>query len=287
MVRTSVAALAGAAIVCSAVLVPLPARAAAWRPESIAALGDSISAGLNACGWYVACPSRSWSTGDNATVNSHYLRLRRDVAAISGHNVNLAASGTVSAELAAQAREAVRRDAAYVTILVGAQDACVREERLMTSVAAFRRNIDTALGVLREGLPRARVFVASIPDIKRLWRVGKDNALARTFWSVGKICQSMLAKPQSTAKADQTRRDRVRDRVVAFNRSLSDACTAYGPACRTDDGAVFSYPFTLAQVSKWDYFHPNADGQRVIAAQTASVLRNWDLPVSPLPLDAR
>jgi lysophospholipase L1-like esterase len=284
MVRTSVTALAGAALVCSAVLVPEPARAADWRPESIVALGDSISAGFNACGWFVACTSRSWAAGDNAAVNSHYLRLRREHPQISGRNINLAVAGTVSAGLAAQARQAVRREADYVTILVGAQDACVREERLMTSVAAFRRNIDTALGVLRAGLPGARVFVAGIPDIKRLWRVGKDNPLARTFWSVGRICQAMLARPTSTAKADRARRDRVRARVVAFNEVLAEACAAYGPACRDDGGAVFSYPFTLAHVSKWDYFHPNAEGQRVIAERTAFVLRGWDLPV-PVPAE--
>src|SRR5687768_10232023 len=47
-----------------------PAQAAD-RPTKMAALGDSITRGFNACGWYVDCPSRSWSTGSYSTVNSH------------------------------------------------------------------------------------------------------------------------------------------------------------------------------------------------------------------------
>ncbi|PZG55649.1 GDSL family lipase [Spongiactinospora gelatinilytica] len=289
MVRMPVAVLAGAVLLCPAIGFGGPARAEAgragvWRPGSVVALGDSISAGFNACGWFTSCVSRSWSAGDHAAVDSHYLRLRRDHAGIAGHNVNLAVPGTVSAELAAQARQAVRRGADYVTILVGAQDACVRTERQMTPVADFAANIETALGVLRDGLPQARVFIASIPDVQRLWRVGKDNAFARTFWSVGRLCQSMLARPTSMAKSDRERRDRVRARVMAFNETLARACDAYGPACRHDGGAVFSYPFTLSHVSKWDYFHPNTEGQRIIAERTASVLRGWDLP-APLPAE--
>lgn len=36
-------------------------------PTSMASLGDSITRGFNACGWYVDCTSRSFSTGDNST----------------------------------------------------------------------------------------------------------------------------------------------------------------------------------------------------------------------------
>ncbi|GAA5058989.1 SGNH/GDSL hydrolase family protein [Thermocatellispora tengchongensis] len=251
----------------------------------MAALGDSISAGFNACGWYVSCTSRSWSAGDNSTVNSHYLRLRGG-SRESGRNLNFAVPGATSADLAGQARQAVRKGVEYVTILIGAQDACVRDEKNMTPVATYRRNIGAALDVLREASPPVRVFVASIPDIKRLWSVGKDSTLARTFWSVGQLCQSMLWKPTSTAKADRARRDRVRARVVDYNAALAQECAAYGPACRFDRNAVFSYPFTLDHVSKWDFFHPNAEGQRIIAERTAFVLRGWDLP-APVPEEAQ
>ena len=135
----------------------------------------------------------------------------------------------------------------------------------MTPVATFRGQIDSALNTLRSGLPGARVFIGSIPDIKRLWFVGKNNGNALFFWSLGGICQSMLANPTSTAQADEDRRNRVRQRVVDFNTQLAQACAAYGSNCKFDNNAIFNYPFQLSQVSGWDYFHPNQQGQRVLA----------------------
>ncbi|GGS76574.1 lipoprotein [Planobispora rosea] len=246
-----------------------------WRPAVMAALGDSISAGFNACGWYVSCTSRSWSAGDHTDVRSHYLRLRAADGAIEGNNVNLAVPGATSANLAGQMRQAVARRADYVTILIGAQDACVPEERRMTPVEVYQRRVAEALRLFRQGRPAGRVFVASIPDIKRLWQVGKDDPIARGFWSVARICPTMLARPTSTTEADRARRDRVRARVAAYNAALARVCADYGPACRFDGNAVFGYRFTLDHVSRWDYFHPNADGQRLIAAQTFAAVDDW------------
>ncbi|WP_182873456.1 MULTISPECIES: GDSL-type esterase/lipase family protein [unclassified Microbispora] len=262
-------------LAASVLFVPAAAHAGT-SPTVMAALGDSISAGFNACGWYVACRSRSWSSGDNAGVHSHYLRLLASDHAIKGHNLNFAVPGSTSAALPGQARHAVREKADYVTVLIGAQDACVGSEKEMTPVPVFRQHIDEAFAVLRP--TGARVFVASIPDIERLWRIGKGNGWARAFWAVGHICQAMLANPRSTAKKDQARRDRVRERVMDYNEQLREACALYGPACRYDGGAVFSYPFTLKEVSGWDYFHPNADGQRALAKVTydAGFFRNTD-----------
>ncbi|WP_271217553.1 SGNH/GDSL hydrolase family protein [Streptosporangium carneum] len=251
-----------------------------WRPAVLAALGDSISAGFNACGWYVTCPSRSWSAGEDPAVQSHYMRLLDLDRGALGHNVNLAVPGATSADLAGQVAGAVERRADYVTVLVGAQDACVSEERRMTPVAVYEKRVAEALALFRAGRPGGRVFVASIPDLKRLWRVGKDNLAARGFWAVGRICPTMLARPTSTSPADQARRDRVRDRVAGYNAALARVCAAYGPACRFDGNALFDCPFTLNHVSRWDFFHPNAAGQRLIAQRTFPAVRDWlDEPV--------
>ncbi|MEO3863094.1 GDSL-type esterase/lipase family protein [Acrocarpospora sp. B8E8] len=246
---------------------PITGTAAARaEPVVLAALGDSISVGFNACGWYAACPSRSWAAGDHPEVNSHYLRMLAAGADVRGRNLNFAVSGSTSADLLGQARAAVAAKATYVTILIGANDACVRTEKQMTPVAAYRQRVAAALRELRP--TGARVFLASVPDLKHLWRVGKDNPLARTFWSIGKICQALLANPGSAAKKDAERRDRVRARVVAYNSELEAACAEYGPGCRYDGGQVFAYPFTLDQVSGWDFFHPNVAGQRALAEIT-------------------
>ncbi|GHE26475.1 lipoprotein [Streptosporangium violaceochromogenes] len=259
------------------------ADAREWRPVVMAALGDSISAGFNACGWYVSCASRSWSAGDDPAVQSHYLTLLDRGEELLGHNANLAVPGADSADLAGQVAGAVERRADYVTILIGAQDACTSEERRMTPVAVYERRVAEALAAFRAGRPDGRVFVASVPDLKRLWRVGKDSAVARGFWSIGRICPAMLARPASTARADQARRDRVRARVAGYNAALARVCAAYGPACRFDGNALFDCPFTLEHVSGWDYFHPNAAGQRLIARRTFPAVRDWLEEPVPAP----
>lgn len=239
---------------------------AGWSPGSMASLGDSITRGFNACGFYLDCPSRSFGTGDDPAVNSHYLRLLAANPAIAGHAFNDARSGAKAMDLPGQAGVAVAQGAEYVTVLIGANDACAPSEAAMTGVQAFRGYLNTALATLRAGLPSARVLLISIPDLRRLWEVAHGSLLARGAWGLLRFCQSMLARPTSTAPQDMDRRARVRQRVIDYNAQLADACAGYGPNCAFDGNAVFNYPFTLDQVSGWDYFHPNASGQAILAS---------------------
>lgn len=244
-------------------------------PTSMAALGDSITTAYNACGRYEDCPERSWSTGTDDEVNSHYNRLRVISPAIEDNATNLAASGAKVDDLARQAEEAVDVDPDYVTILIGANDACTSSEETMTSVADFRDRLDVALGTLHEGLPKTRVLVASIPDLLQLWEVEHRDRLAQVIWSLGSICQSMLQDARSVDADDVARRERVRQRVVDFNTALRDACTAYGPLCRFDGNAVFDHPFTEGEVSSWDAFHPSTSGQALLAEVTSAGGFDW------------
>lgn len=245
-----------------------PAQAAAPPlPNRIASLGDSITRGFNACGWYVDCPSRSWSTGSSTSVNSHYLRVLASNPAIYGHNSNDARSGATMGSLATQAATAVTQAPGYVTILMGANDACTSSESTMTPVATYESEFRQAMQTLSAGLPHTLVFVASVPNVKRLWYIGKDSWAARTAWSTYDICQSLLARPLSTLQADVDRRARVRQRVIDYNTALATVCAEYA-TCRFDQNAVFDYKFTLSQVSTWDYFHPNTSGQAALASVT-------------------
>lgn len=269
------AATAGA---LSAVLAAPAAPAVADAgppPNSMASLGDSITRAFNACGWFFDCTSRSFSTGSYSSVNSHYRRILAVNSNIYGRNYNDARSGAKAADMAGQAQTAVGQGVQYVTMLIGANDACTSSESSMTSVSTFRSQIDAALNTLKSGLPNARVAVISIPDIKRLWEVGRNSSSARSAWSLFGICQSMLANPLSTAEADVARRDRVRQRVIDFNTQLAQACAAYGANCDFDDNAVFSYPFQLSHLSTWDYFHPNTSGQAVLASVSYTAGFNW------------
>ncbi|PWU62372.1 GDSL family lipase [Micromonospora globispora] len=265
-----------ASLTALVLLAASPATAATTPPpNSMASMGDSITRGFNACGWYVDCTSRSFSTGDYSTVNSHYLRIRAVNPNIQGRNYNDARSGAKSADMYGQAGTAVSQGVEYVTMLIGANDACTSSESTMTSVTTYRANIDSALNRLKAGLPSARVAVVSVPDIYRLWYIGRNNLSALTAWSSFGICQSMLANATSTAQADVDRRARVRQRVIDYNTQLAQACTAYGANCDFDDNAVFNYPFVLSQVSTWDYFHPNTSGQAVLASVTYANGFGW------------
>ena len=278
LVRRTLAVLVGVGLGAGAALTTVThaAAAAGPPPNSIASMGDSITRGFNACGFYVDCPSRSFATGTTSSINSHYQRILAVNPAINGRTYNHAESGARADDMPAQAQSVVNRGGVeYVTMLIGANDACTSSEATMTPVATFRGHIDSALATLKAGLPGARVAVISIPDIRRLWDVGRVNGTARTFWSIGGICQSMLANPTSMAQADVDRRARVRQRVIDFNAQLAAACAAYGPNCAFDNNAVFNYPFVLSQVSTWDYFHPNAGGQAVLASISYPATGNW------------
>src|SRR5688500_14883985 len=132
--RLRPAVLGLVAALAAALAVSAPA-AAPPVPSSMSSLGDSITRGFNACGWYVDCTSRSWSTG--GSVNSHYTRIRALQPAITGRNFNDARTGARMADLNGQAQTAVARGVQYVTILVGANDACRSTEGSMTPVTPF------------------------------------------------------------------------------------------------------------------------------------------------------
>jgi lysophospholipase L1-like esterase len=236
-------------------------------PSSMASTGDSITRAFNTCSFpFIDCPSNSWSTGTSSTVNSHYVRIRAKNAAIIGHSFNDAKTGAKMAGLNAQVTTAVSQHVDYVTILMGANDVCTSSEATMTPVATLRAQLDQALVTLSTGLPDARIFVSSIPDIYRLWSILHNNFAAALTWSSFGICQSMLARPMSTAQADVDRRARVRQRNIDDNAAIAAVCARY-VHCRYDKGAAFGIQFVPSDVSTRDYFHPSVAGQ----AKAASV----------------
>lgn len=243
-----------------------PAVAATPRlPDSMAAIGDSITRATNSCCWYGDRPQNSWSTGDASWdgVLSHYERIRARKPDIAGNQYNDAVSGARMAHAPAQAERAVQQRARYVTILMGANDVCTSSTATMTPVDTYRSQLRQTLATLRSGLPaRSRIFVASVPDVYRLWKLYHSDPVAQWVWSTFGVCQSLL----STANTDADRQ-LVRDRTAAFNAVLAQECAQYAN-CRFDGYAVFSYRFAAAHVSKLDYFHPSLSGQAVLAEVT-------------------
>jgi lysophospholipase L1-like esterase len=239
------------------------AAAAPPLPDSIAAIGDSITQAVDVCCFYGNWPGQSWSTGYVPLdgIASHYERLRALNPAILGRRYNNAVSGARMADAPAQARRTVAQGAEYVTILMGANDLCGWDGTL-TPTATFRAQFQETLGILRAGLPGARVFVASIPDLHQLWSILRTEPLAQLVWQAAGICPSMLDVRNTPAD-----RRAVVDREREFNAVLDAVCATWSN-CRFDNYRTYNYNFTRDQVSRLDYFHPSLAGQATLAALT-------------------
>ncbi|MET8769874.1 SGNH/GDSL hydrolase family protein [Streptomyces sp. NPDC004658] len=240
------------------------ARPPVWdrSPDSIAAVGDSITRGFDACTVLSDCPEVSWATGSDARVDSLAVRLL-GVAGAAERSWNYAVTGARMADLPGQMEQAVTRGPQLVTVMVGANDACRASASAMTPVADFRADFEAALRTLRSALPRTQVYVASVPNLKRLWSEGRANPLGKQVWKLG-ICPSMLGDADDLTSTAMLRRDSVQQRVVEYNRVLEEVC-AKDRRCRFDGNAVYDYRFGTDQLSHWDWFHPSKDGQARLA----------------------
>jgi lysophospholipase L1-like esterase len=259
------------ALMALVLLAPAVAQGRTPYPKSIAATGNSLTraAGTGILPW-TDNPAGSWSTGTDASVKSHYLRLLALNPKIRGHNYNDARSGAKMGELASQMGTVVSQGAAYVTVEMGGNDVCAATESAMTSVADYRAQFRGGLDRVTNGLPNVKVFVASVPNVYHLWQLYHDDLLAQVAWSTLGVCQTMLANPTSTAQSDVDRRARALQRIVDYNAALDAVCALYRQ-CRFDGNAAFDAQFTKADVGHFDYFHPSLAGQASFAAGTWAV----------------
>jgi lysophospholipase L1-like esterase len=228
----------------------------------MAAVGDSITRGFDACSVLSDCPEVSWATGSDPRVDSLAVRLL-GTAGAAERSWNYAVTGARMADLPGQMAQAATRRPELVTVMAGANDACRSSASAMTSAADFRAEFQDAMETLRQALPKTQVYVSSVPDLKRLWSQGRGNPLGKQVWKLG-ICPSMLGEADSLNSAATLRRGQVQDRVKEYNQVLREVC-AKDRRCRFDGGAVFDYRFGTDQLSHWDWFHPSRDGQARLA----------------------
>lgn len=257
LLASLVVAAAVAAATATGATAPLPAT-------SLAALGDSITRAFDTCSTaYTDCPANSWSTGTNTAVNSWYLRLRAQSPSLVASND--AKTGAKMVDLNSQAAAAVAQNADAVTILMGANDVCTSSVSTMTPSAAVGAELTQALQTLASGNGSRQIYVASIPNVYRLWQLFHANVVADFVWGIAGICRSLLAKPSSTAAADMARRAQVQAQVTADNNAIASACAAFAQ-CHYDGGAAYNVQFTTSDVTTRDYFHPSVSGQAKAAA---------------------
>jgi len=233
-------------------------------PKVMASTGDSTTRAFNVdwCCVLQDTPARSWSTGTSTTVLSHYRRLLSFDPRIQGNAHNDAVSGARMSDLPRQMRLAAEQGADYVTVEMGANDLCRSSVASMTPTADFETQFRSALATFVEARPKARVLVASIPDLYRLWQLFHEDPVAQLVWSTFGICQSMLSASNTEAVRQQ-----VVDHQEVLNATLAEVCAEF-TQCRWDGYAVYDTPYSRSDVSPVDFFHPSTAGQNRLAAVT-------------------
>jgi lysophospholipase L1-like esterase len=256
---------------CTSTPQPAPTSSTAAGPVSflssvktLAALGDSITAGVNACGKQSTCAEASWVTGSMPAVKSVALRI----GGLSGNSpvvYNFAKSGAKASQLGDQVTQAVAEKPQLITIMIGANDICRSSVGAMTSVDAFTTSLSGALDTITKDLPDTHVFLVSVPDLPSLVELGASDPVATALWTKSKQCSALLARAGSTATADVERLKTISTRIDGYNKAIQSLCSAH-PRCGTDQQAVHADSFTSADISTVDYFHPSAQGQALLAS---------------------
>jgi len=231
-------------------------------PESMGAMGDSITAGFFANfsrrnanlawveTWFIVRSltagalfqldglerkDLSWSVGHNKTgqVLSHARRLaaldpshelKVYNAAVSGDEVNDVLTAQLP-RLNQFARSKLGQEYPdFVTIFIGANDVCADSMEGTTSVQDFYNRLDRIVGEIVSKSPRSRVLVSGLPDIESLRRVAHGARL--WGWGPLKTCDDVwnLAKvcPTLTTISDPVVREQVKQRVDDYNLAMQD-----------------------------------------------------------------
>ena len=240
--------------------VGAPGASAAF-PSKVTSLGDSITRAFQTCFFpFTDCPQNSWATGTSSTVKSVFFRIREHNSSATA--TNRAVSGAKVGSLNGEAKQAVADKAEFVTILIGANDACANPS---TSQASFTSAFQESINTLKSGLPNARIYVASIPNLFHLWELFHNNRTATFSWEFTKECPGIMTEPTSEGTAAKARRAATLAAEEGYDATLKSICAATAN-CQYDNGAVFAAKFVESEVSTNDFFHPSISGQTTLAA---------------------
>ena len=260
---TVVSALHAAASTTASLVPVRVAAPIAGPPSSIAALGDSFNTGFDAGSNRGDAPSLSWSTGNNPSVDSLYLRLLGESRAIEGHRYLIARDGSKIGDLARQMAIAADHGAQLITVQSGGNDICsAKDPDHATPPAEFRDEFTQALDVMRRRLPNARLLLTSITDEGR-WNDGSALVPGNgKKLSDGTVCDPKL---DSNGQQDPSRRSEIQALEQRDNAILRSVC-ATDPHCRFDGGAFFRLAYSASDISTLDAFHPSISGLNRFAA---------------------
>lgn len=230
----------------------------------MASIGDSITTGFNAKN-PLDNKSLNWSTGYSTSgkVNSHYWRVK-NIYPGEVYQVNQAKAGAQSDAIQAQLESVISglkgRELDYLTMMIGANDACAwpadHEERLNEFGTRVRATLERALAVN----PDMKITLVPVPNMLRLYEVGKATFGCSARWKLMNICKNLLLND------DEYERAAFGERVVDLNRVLADIAADYPQSVHFAQ-EVATFEFNKEDISGYDCFHPSQQGQNQIAAK--------------------
>lgn len=286
----SAALIAGVAIagltLASSAAVNKPLR---LQPTRIASIGDSITRAFDSR-LLLDNPSESWVNGyyglwqwliGSVNVLSHAQRA--DAAFGVASNVNGAANGADMDDMDGQAASILSSSPYYVTVELGGNDICRDSAAQVPAPIDFIFDYIDGVLVLDPGLgggsggltPGATVYTASVPDVKQLYDVGKDQTGifgldCETIWLgtyIGFPCGSMLSPGNS--EADRLALQSVN---LLYNQMLdiiSGLANDLSQNVYWDyTWSVWNYQVQGSDISSIDCFHPSSRGQLILSLAT-------------------
>lgn len=226
----------------------------------IGSLGDSVTTAMNARSWGDMKES-NWSTGTSRGhgVESHYQKLRQ-ILAQNIIAINVADSGATSVGLEAQVNKLLSHNPDYVTLLIGANDACSWPKDHLEKLKQFEIRIENALLKLINSNPETKILIVPVPDMLHLWKLGTNDC--QWIWDLFGICSSLLGSSNSDSD-----RLEFKERLDDLNFVYEKLAAKYSSHVRFDK-ELAKYKFEKKDVSRKDCFHPSLEGQNKIAELT-------------------
>jgi lysophospholipase L1-like esterase len=283
--------LAVLAIIALAIPTAAVAKDPQRVPKRLSSTGDSITEAINAEEYNLFNPINpnhwaSWANGyrgfwewllGRTNVNSHNQRITSAFGRRSRKNYMEALSGADSYDLPGQTAASVSHAADYVTVFMGHNDVCQNGFADIPTDAEFEANVRASFDQLEAGLPNgATVYTLAIVDIYKLWEMGDQLTSlgiipCELIWAATLLgifpCGTMLNPLNSEADRQYTR-----SRNIAFNQILASLVAEYDANDShhywefTD--MPFEEEFVPSEVSGFDCFHPSAQGQKRLSAES-------------------
>lgn len=241
----AVVALSGCLAAAGPGTSPSPAK-----PFTLAVYGDSFTTA-----WEPGVGDQmdiNWATGTEPGQQSILQRLRREFPDAQASNV--AVGGQRVRDLAEQDGKVIP-DADVVMVWMGINDLCRGSP---AEDLAFREEVRAAFDVLASTHPDGNVVIFSIPDLWRLHEEHLKRPETAKFWSFHKDYCGDFFNPPAHPLAEALAKARL--------DLLNDALRAEADAHGFTYSEAISWPGLSLEDFSHDYFHPNASGERRIAA---------------------